>query len=207
MDGRWPPLPGFEERCQALMAQAHALGRRVVALLEPLACPHLPPGTLAAAHTLWAPGGQCTLRLLHYPPVEAPEAMPPGYWRAGPHTDWCSVTMLFQRAGEPGLECAANPRVPAHSGWIRVDPVAGGITINIGDMLSRWSNGRVLSNLHRVRMPTGAEATPPRSRFSFAFFMQADRETLVVSVGHAPITAGDYILGRVRSNFAPPPGS
>ena len=54
-----------------------------------------------------------------------------------------------------------------------MDPVEGGIAVNIGDMLSRWSNDSLLSNLHRVRMPTPEEARPPRPRYSMAFFMQA----------------------------------
>ena len=85
------------------------------------------------------------------------------------------------------------------SEWLRVDPVAGGVAVNIGDMLSRWADGRVLSNLHRVRMPTGPECGRPRQ--SIAFFMQADKEALIESSGET-ITAGDYILGRIRSNFA-----
>ena len=104
------------------------------------------------------------------------------------------------RTGHEGLECAANPRAGAgQSGWLRVDPVAGGVAVNIGDMLSRWADGRVLSNLHRVRMPTGPECGRPRQ--SIAFFMQADKEALIESSGET-ITAGDYILGRIRSNFA-----
>jgi len=81
-----------------------------------------------------------------------------------------------------------------------VDPVEGGIAVNIGDMLSRWSNDSLLSNLHRVRMPTPEEARPPRPRYSMAFFMQADKHVLIES-RHGAITAGDYILGRIRSNF------
>ena len=82
-----------------------------------------------------------------------------------------------------------------------VDPVPGGIAVNIGDMLARWSSGRLLSNLHRVRMPTAAECSPPRSRFSMAFFMQADKSALISSGdGQEDITAGDYILGRIKSN-------
>jgi isopenicillin N synthase-like dioxygenase len=133
-----------------------------------------------------------------------PEELPPNYWRAGPHTDWCCVTLLFQQPGNAGLECAANPRASGSSGsggWLKVDPVEGGIAINIGDMLSRWSDDRLLSNLHRVRMPTPEEATPPRSRNSVAFFMQADKRVLIESQ-HGAITAGDYILGRIRSNFS-----
>ena len=63
----------------------------------------------------------------------------------------------------------------------------------------RWADGHVLSNLHRVRMPAGEECGRPRQ--SIAFFMQADKEALIESSGET-ITAGDYILGRIRSNFA-----
>mmetsp|Transcript_24238 Transcript_24238/g.67872 ORF Transcript_24238/g.67872 Transcript_24238/m.67872 type:complete len:232 (-) Transcript_24238:133-828(-) len=205
MDGRWPDdgggvrgvAPPFMEACRAL-------GARLLGMLEAQACPHLAPGTLAAAHTLWGGDGQCTLRMLHYPPVEARdvEGLPPDVWRAGPHTDWCCLTLLFQREGEPGLECAANPKAPAESVWVPVAPVPGGIAVNVGDLLGRWSNGRLLSNLHRVRMPRPEECRPPRSRYSVAFFMQADRSAVVESEGHEPITAGDYILGRIRSNFS-----
>jgi isopenicillin N synthase-like dioxygenase len=201
MDDRWPQTPAdFEATARSFSTAAHALGQRILSLLEPQACPHLPVGTLAGAHTLWADDGQCTLRMLHYPPVE-PAEVPPNYWRAGPHTDWCCATLLFQLPGNEGLECAANPRAGGGAGWLRVDPVEGGIAINIGDMLSRWSDDRLLSNLHRVRMPTPAEATPPKSRYSIAFFMQADKQVLIES-RHGAITAGDYILGRIRSNFA-----
>ena len=66
------------------------------------------PGTLAKSHTLWGPRGQCTLRLLHYPPTAPPDPeKDAGLWRAGPHTDWCCVTLLFQLPGNEGREGAA----------------------------------------------------------------------------------------------------
>ena len=114
------------------------------------------------------------------------------------------ITLLFQREGQPGLECSANPRDQraAEAGWVAVPPVRGGIAVNIGDMLARWSDGRLYSNLHRVRMPTERECQPPSSRYSIAFFAQADRKAMIECSEHEPITAGDYILGRIRSNFA-----
>lgn len=202
MDGRWPSEPASLERdSHELMKAAHGLACRLLSLLEPKACPKLEPGTLAKAHTLWAADGQCTLRLLHYPAV--PEDAAPGLWRAGPHTDWCCVTLLFQRPDSTGLECAANPRAVADGSgaWARVEPFEGGIAVNIGDMLSRWSSGKLLSNLHRVRMPTDP-AERNRSRYSVAFFAQADQRQLIESEESEPITAGDYILGRIKSNFA-----
>lgn len=206
MDERWPQEPkGFEDLAKGFMGKSHQLAARILDMLEKRACPKLTRGTLAAGHKLWAEDGQCTLRMLHYPPIESPEKMPENYWRAGAHTDWCCVTLLYQLPGNAGLECAANPRAGKSAGWLKVDPVAGGIAVNIGDMLSRWSDGRLLSNLHRVRMPTPEECAPPRSRYSIAFFMQADKRQLIESEEHEPITAGDYILGRIKSNYAGAP--
>ena len=51
-------------------------------------------------------------------------------------------------------------------------------------------------------MPTREECTPPSSRYSIAFFAQADKKTVIASRDSEPITAGDYILSRIRSNFA-----
>jgi len=202
MDGRWPST-SFEASMREFMQKSHALGCRILSILEPQACPKLTPGTLASAHNLWADDGQCTLRLLHYPPVHEPGQLPANYWRAGPHTDWCCITLLFQRPGNEGLECAPNPKAMKEGApWLKVDPVPGGIAVNIGDMLGRWSDSRLLSNLHRVRMPTVGECAIPKSRYSMAFFMQADKHVRIECDTCDTITAGDYILGRIRSNFA-----
>ena len=139
MDGRWPSLE-FRSKAEALLTAAHALAGRILTLLEPQAVPHNAPGTLAQSHTLWADDGQCTLRFLHYPAMEDANAtaqlLQQGHWRAGPHTDWDNVTLLFQRPGESGLECCANPRTGNVSEmyWTKVDPVEGGIAVNIGDV-------------------------------------------------------------------------
>lgn len=109
------------------------------------------------------------------------------------------MTLLFQREGEAGLECAPNPKANSPS-WLAVDPVPGAVAVNIGDMLARWSDSRLLSNLHRVRLPRNL-AECGRSRYSIAFFAQADKAHLIESTQHEPITAGEYILGRIQSNF------
>ena len=109
MDGRWPSIPSFQERVNEFMVKSHELGCRILSILEPKACPGLVKGTLAAAHRLWVEDGQCTLRLLHYPPVEAAK-LPANYWRAGPHTDWCCITLLFQRPGKRGLGVCTKPK-------------------------------------------------------------------------------------------------
>lgn len=149
--------------------------------------------------------------MLHYMPMSVetckqlttPDEEGRIHWRAGAHTDWDCITLLYQRPHQAGLECCSNPRTLRTEGgarWTPVDPIEGGIAVNIGDMLARWSNSRLYSNLHRVRMPTEEECGT--SRYSIAFFAQADKAALIESPGHEPITAGDYILSRVQSNFS-----
>lgn len=214
MENRWPSTPSdFQTTSKNMIQLSHELACKIVSLLEVKGCPHLEPGTLAKSHTLWNDDGQCTLRLLHYPPIEKAELeelTKPGnvHWRAGPHTDWDCVTLLFQRIGEAGLECRCNPRSDAtssdkasSSSWVPVPPVEGGIAVNIGDMLMRWSDGNLFSNLHRVRMPNTLEECS-KSRYSVAFFLQADKSSVIKSKSSEPITAGDYILSRIKSNFS-----
>jgi len=207
MDGRWPS-DDFQNKATELLNAAHKLASEILDLLEPLAVPTNEPGTISKSHTLWADDGQCTLRFLHYPalPVESTEKLlQDGYWRAGPHTDWCNCTLLFQRVEESakGLECCANPRTgnPKEMYWTAVNPVEGGIAVNIGDMLARWSDGKLHSNLHRVRLPKDSS----KPRYSIAFFAKSDKKTVIRSQENEPITAGDYILSRLNSNFSKTP--
>ena len=64
-----------------------------------------------------------------------------------------------------------------------------GITVNVGDMLKRWSDCKLLSNMHRVRMPREIDECK-KSRYSVAFFLQADKSALIESPTEEPITAG-----------------
>ncbi|KAL7544408.1 hypothetical protein ACHAWF_007791 [Thalassiosira exigua] len=184
------------------MGSAHGLACKLFSLLEAWACPHLAPGTLVASHRLWGEGGQCTLRFNHYPPVDPrllDEAQGRSLWRAGAHTDWGCLTLLFQRLGEDGLECRSKGK----SRWIPVLSVEGGIPVNVGDMLRLWSDERLTSNLHRVRMPRTVDECS-KSRYSTAFFLQADRTAVIDSGGsNGVMTAGEYFAGRINSNFAP----
>jgi isopenicillin N synthase-like dioxygenase len=214
MNGRWPILEEkdmFQTTANELLVEANQLAGNLLDMLQPMACPQIDavkePHKLSGSHTLWSPECQCTLRFLHYP-SQAPDTtktlLKNGYWRAGPHTDWCNLTLLFQRPGpgQSGLECCANPRTsdnePKTLKWTKVDPIEGAIAVNIGDMLARWSDGRLYSNLHRVRLPEDAS----EARYSIAFFAQSDKSVLMETKSSKSITAGEYILGRIRSNFA-----
>ena len=45
--------------------------------------------------------------------------------------NWACITLLFQKMGESGLECAGNPLAPGTTEWAAVDPVPGGVSVNV----------------------------------------------------------------------------
>ncbi|KAJ9654348.1 hypothetical protein H2198_006579 [Neophaeococcomyces mojaviensis] len=132
-----------------------------------------------------SPSG-CTVRLLHYPALpEDTEYSPETDVRAGAHSDYGSVTLLFQRPGQPGLEI----RPPDGSDtWSPVPPYPQGydetsmppILVNMGDLMSYWTNGLLRSTVHRVIFPKDTKGG--RDRYSIAYFGHPSDETELVPV-------------------------
>ncbi|ELU12350.1 hypothetical protein CAPTEDRAFT_130805 [Capitella teleta] len=151
------------------------------------------------AHNWQADDYQSTLRLLHYLPMEGKPA--PGIWRAGAHTDFDCLTMVFQKAGQGGLQACPGKDSNSQLEWTNVVPKEGVITCNIGDMLMRWSDDQLKSTLHRVRMPQPDENQG--SRYSMAFFCQANRNEVIQGPKkkYQAITAADYLQQRIKANF------
>ena len=104
--------------------------------------------------------GNSILRSIHYPPItqEPLEAE-----RAAAHGDINLITLLMGAEGK-GLQVLTN------SGeWIDAIAEKNEIIVNIGDMLSRHTNNKLKSTIHRV-------VNPPKdmwsnSRYSIPFFM------------------------------------
>jgi isopenicillin N synthase-like dioxygenase len=96
--------------------------------------------------------GNSILRLLHYPPQLTPP--PEGSVRAGAHEDINVITLLLG-AEEGGLQVLHR-----NGQWLDVNPPAGSLVVNIGDMLQRLTNNVLPSTTHRVVNPK-----PERSRF------------------------------------------
>jgi isopenicillin N synthase-like dioxygenase len=152
------------------MEKTHKLSQEILSIFaEALG---FPTDHFAKAHQITADDAQTTLRLLHYHDIQGIE-FPPQYWRAGAHTDFDCLTMLFQRTGEDGLEVC--PGREAHSGfakgdmWTPVEPITGEIVCNIGDMLMSWSDDRFKSLFHRVRCPKIGENQKERYSIAYGF--------------------------------------
>ncbi|WP_406683700.1 isopenicillin N synthase family oxygenase [Seonamhaeicola sp. MEBiC1930] len=140
--------------------------------------------------------GNSILRPIHYPPIkeEPKEAV-----RAAAHGDINLITLLMGAQGK-GLQ------VQNHEGvWIDAIAEADELMINVGDMLSRHTNNKLKSTIHRV-------VNPPKelwgtSRYSIPFFMHPISDMkLDVLEGcvdkNSPkqfddITAGDFLNERL----------
>jgi len=104
--------------------------------------------------------GNSILRAIHYPPItEAPKEAE----RAAAHGDINLITLLMGAQG-PGLQVLNR-----QNQWIDAVAQSDELMVNIGDMLSRLTNNRLPSTIHRVVNPP--KETWGASRYSLPFFM------------------------------------
>ncbi|WVW84412.1 hypothetical protein I302_106446 [Kwoniella bestiolae CBS 10118] len=205
MEGLWPgdeDLKGFRERAERFMHQVRDLSVKVMeCFAEGLG---LPLNTFTEGTVDPGVGdSQDVLRLLHYHSTEG-KSFGPNFWRAGAHADFDVLTMLFQRDGEGGLEVCPGRKVVGDFGmgqtWLPVEARQDRIVCNIGDQLMRWSDDRLKSTYHRVRLPEGAESQG--ARYSIAFFNQARTDSIIQGPEkkYPPITGGQFIAEAMAKN-------
>lgn len=95
------------------------------------------------------PDSRSILRFLHYPAIPGGANVEPN--RAGAHSDYGSLTLLFQRKnGGEGLQILP-PSEPLEGGvWRDTGMIDDALLVNVGDALELWSGARFKSTLHRV---------------------------------------------------------
>lgn len=203
MSDLWPSeevLPNFTQQMLSFEQQCWQLGMNILSCFaERLGFAR---DFFTRAHNPNSPEYQNTLRLLHYLPVDEPQKLDGNSWRAGAHTDFDCLTMVFQQPNQGGLQVCGGKDARNQLVWYPVIPEAGVITCNIGDMLMRWSDDQLKSTLHRVRMPRPEEGQ--HSRYSLAYFCQANKDQVIQGPQkmYDPITAADYLKLRINANFA-----
>jgi isopenicillin N synthase-like dioxygenase len=141
--------------------------------------------------------GNSVLRLLHYPPISADAS---GI-RAGAHEDINLITLLL------GAEEAGLQLLDRDGQWLAVEPPAGALVVNVGDMLQRLTNHVLPSTTHRVVNPPPERRGVPR--YSMPFFLHLASDFPIATLPGcvtdarpdlypAPITADDYLQQRLK---------
>ncbi|ORY87409.1 hypothetical protein BCR35DRAFT_289460 [Leucosporidium creatinivorum] len=160
------------------------------------------------------------LRFLHYPEVPPGVQVSPN--RAGAHSDYGSLTLLFQRSnGGEGLQILPSTEPLDSKNWKDTGVVDNALLVNIGDALELWSGAIFKSTLHRVVLPTPLPAEGIPERFSMAWFNQPKPSASLLTVvptsqitehdlarmerkGAKPgvdITASEHLLARLASTY------
>jgi isopenicillin N synthase-like dioxygenase len=193
----WPERPpGFREAVsvfhEAGLAVLRQLMRGVAVSLG------LPEKYFDAAHE---PHSGAVM-LLHYPPITEP--LLPGQLRSGAHTDFGTMTLLFHHGSAEGLEIQRLDGT-----WLHARSIPGAAIVNVGDLLTRWTNGQLRSVLHRVIPPQGEAAQRPR--YSATLFYEPRHEVVISCLEpchgptkpalYPPITVGERLEERRRENM------
>lgn len=111
----------------------------------------------------FANGGECTLRLNHYPALNADH---PAGDRMAPHSDSGFMTIM-EPSPSGGLE------VLLQNGWHAATAAPGDLIVNVGQTLQRWTGGRANAVVHRV------QARPAEPRITTPFFYSPDRSAMI----------------------------
>ncbi|KAI1910311.1 hypothetical protein LOZ12_004712 [Ophidiomyces ophidiicola] len=164
----WPApdvLSQSKPLLKSFMTNAHSIVNLILDLLNGYL--GLPASTLVNMHRLnHATGDQ--VRFIKAPPQPVDDRRV----ALGQHTDFGSVTVLFNRVG--GLQILPPGR---DSEWCYVRPLPGHAIINLGDAMVKFTNGLLRSNIHRVVSPPGLQVDT--TRYSLVYFSRPEEDVLL----------------------------
>lgn len=174
-------------------------------------------GGLESLHGLDTTSGD-QIRFVKAPPQ--PQSSSCSAVALGEHTDFGSVTILFNRLGglQVRLPTSIAPSAPSSSepcsaaetdlcrdGWTYVRPLPGHCIVNLGDALVKFSGGKLRSNIHRVVPPPGEQGKC--DRYSLVYFCRPGDSVVLKSLvdgegdgdareGEEEVSAKEWILRR-----------
>ena len=184
---QWPKLDNFKEVLEKYTFNMTKLGRNLMRLaLLSSGIKDLSVMQSLDTPTIW-------LRLLHYPPIS--KNSPSDLYGSAPHTDFGCLTILAQ-------DEIGGLQVQTREGeWIDVPKLEGSFVVNVGDMLSRYTNGLLRSTPHRVINKSGKE------RFSCPFFFDPHTNAVVQPLKgtgkpkFSPINFGEFLREELEASY------
>ena len=155
----WPAPEVLNSRrplLKSFISSAHGVVNLILELLNDHL--RLPQNTLQDMHHLEGRSGD-QVRFIKAPPQPVDDRKT----ALGEHSDFGSVTILFNRLG--GLQVLPPGR---NAEWCYVKPLANHAIVNLGDAMVKFTNGLLRSNIHRVVAPPGLQAD--HTRYSLVYF-------------------------------------
>lgn len=155
-----------QDLIKSYIHDSHKLVTFLLSLLDSYL--QLPEGTLQSLHRVDQPSGD-QIRIVKSPP------QPPSDQRIalGKHTDFGSLTILFNRLGGLQILPPSSLTPPGKEPeWTYVKPLPGHCIINLGDAMTKFSGGLLRSNIHRVVSPPREQAK--ETRYSLVYFSRPE---------------------------------
>lgn len=189
---RFEELSTFMKTCHnVIFAITASLGRSL----------GLPEGLLESLHELESPSVD-QARVTCAPPIKPAETI-----TLGEHTDFGSVTVLFNQLG--GLQVLA----PNKRDWEYVRPRPECAVINLGDSLIKLLDGKLYSAVHRVVAPPGEQGNSMRHsvvyfsrpnssvklRDLFQYPSEEDVANLEQASGEPLLNAAEWVKQRAKN--------
>ncbi|MFE2323084.1 isopenicillin N synthase family dioxygenase [Streptomyces sp. NPDC059385] len=194
----WPAeVPELRPLVEEYLGLMRALSGELLELLATalgLAEDHF---TRHTSHPTWG------FNLNWYPGTDTVGPPLPGQFRIGAHTDFGTVTVLDRQLGSGGLQIHTDA-----DGWqdAPFDPAA--LTVNIGDLMARWTGDRWRAGRHRVLPPPAH--SPAEELISLVYFYECDAHTRVESlpapigrIAHEPVDSHMYLRGQLDAISVP----
>ena len=135
-----------------------------------------------------------TTRVIHYPAYTGP--LEEKQMRIGEHSDYGTITLLWQINDVPGLEVQ-----DLDGNWHPVPYADDGVVCNIGDLLQRWTNDYFKSTKHRV-----VNTHIDQERWSMPHFVDPKPGTIVENLTkepakYEPIESLAYLKWRLAQSY------
>ena len=187
-DNLWPAeLEGFKDLALESVRVADWLMMRTLGMFDEILKTE---NTLVNSHQK----PYNTTRVIHYPSYDGP--IENKQMRIGEHSDYGTITLLWQINDVPGLEVQDINRV-----WHPVPYANNGVVVNIGDLLQRWTNDYFVSTKHRV---VNSHIHLPR--FSMPHFVDPTPGTIVKNLTdqedkYEPIESLEYLNWRLAQSY------
>jgi isopenicillin N synthase-like dioxygenase len=194
----WPDeVPALRESVRELFVQSQRLGHRMMELFAVafgLDVDYFEPSIEPNASSF---------AVNHYPARGAPLDSDPTVLFAE-HTDGNTLTILHQRGDYEGLEVQ---RLDRSDEWIPVPVRDDAFVINLGELMTRWTNDRWPATKHRVV----ASGDPNASRTTLTTFHMPALHAVVAPlprfVGadgphYEPVTPYEWERTRIRTRYA-----